>query len=186
MPIITGYKVFGYSKNGEIVIENTEQCLCSKCGKGILKYRGQVRRHIRLEGTGEKVWYLIPLGKCDNPSCGATQRMLPDFIPPYKHYETQAISDALDDDITKDNVDSPSEQTMARWKTWLEINRNRIEGFFRSVGYKVLGYSTGLLFSTESILEKLRKDTGSWLEIVFRFVYNSGNHLEPFYPHRQL
>lgn len=177
MPIITNMTVFGYNKDGEAILEPTETCLCPKCRQGILNSRSRVRRHSRKEETGEKEWFLVPVGKCK--SCGRMCRMLPDSMVPYKHYEERVITKALDGKYPGKTVYLPSAQTIRRWAVWLVTNRERIEGVFRSVGYRVLGFDEELLFCTASFLEKLRRDTGHWLQITVRFIYNSGHHLQP-------
>ena len=176
MPIITRMIIFGYSKNGETILEPTETCLCPKCKQGVLNTRSRVRRHSRKEETGEKVWFLVPFGKCK--SCGRTCRMLPDSMVPYKHYEEYVITKALDEKYPGKTVYLPSAQTRRRWAVWLTTNKERIEGLFRSVGYRVLNFNAELLFSTASLLEKLRRDTGHWLQVTIRFIYNSGCHLQ--------
>ena len=180
MPIITNMIVFGYSKERDTILEPAESCLCPECKKGILKIRSRVRRHLRKEDTGEKKWYQVPVGKCSKPECGRMCRMLPESMAPYKHYEEAVISKVLDGIITEESpVDFPSIQTMRRWIAWLIKNIERIEGLFRAVGHRVLGYSEELLFSTVSLLEQLRADTDQWLKITIRLLYNSGHSLLP-------
>ena len=129
MPSITEYRISGYTQDGEAIIESTEIHQCPECRKGTLKCRGHVRRHIRKEITGEKIWFRIPFGKCDNNACNAMRRLLPDFMAPHKHYEEEASSDVLEDVLTEDpRVDFPSMQTMRRWKTWMDSNADRIVG----------------------------------------------------------
>lgn len=104
--------------------------------------------------------------------------MLPDSMVPYKHYEEYVITKALDEKYPGKTVYLPSAQTIRRWAVWLTTNKERIEGLFRSVGYRVLNFNDELLFSTASLLEKLRRDTGHWLQVTIRFIYNSGCHLQ--------
>ena len=190
MPSITDYEIFGYTPDGEIILECKEEIPCPECGKGKLIPRGRVRRHIRKEDTGEKVWYRIPYGKCDHEECGCYRRFLPDFMVPHKHYEEQAITDSLDGVINNtekykgQTVECPSVQTRVRWDAWLDSNTGHIECILRSVGYKVLGFGEKLLFSTTSLLEKLRCDSNDWLKIIIRFVYNSGYRLLPIWGDR--
>lgn len=137
MPSITEYEIVGYTENNEPIINSTEKCPCTKFMRGVLEYRSHVRRHIRKEVSGEKIWYWIPLGKCDNRNCGSMCRLLPDFMVPYKHYEAEAVSDVLDEVITEESpVDCPSIQTMRHWKAWLYFNKARIESLFRGKGYR--------------------------------------------------
>ena len=60
------------------------------------------------------------------------------------------ISGVLDETVTpedKDSADYPCEQTMCRWKLRLEANRLRVDGYLRSIGYRLLGFGPGLLNS---------------------------------------
>ena len=180
MPIISDYTVFGHSKNGEIIIESNQDFICPECKKGILKKRCRVRRHIRKEITGDKVWYLIPVGKCDNASCCKQLRLLPDFMVPYKHFESKAISDVRDEKITRNSpVVCPSVRTMQSWLAWFEANLILMEGILRSVGYRVLGFGEELLFSELSLVDQLRLRSKDWFKKITRFIYNSGHQLMP-------
>ena len=86
-------------------------------------------------------------------------RELPDLLAPYKHYLAEIISGVLDGIVKPDDEDTedyPCEQTMERWRRWLELNRSYIEGYLRSVGYRLLGFGEELLNSTVSLLEHMR------------------------------
>ena len=118
--------------------------------------------------------------KCSN--CGKLHRELPDCLVPYKHYASEEISGVLDGVISPDDEDSadyPCEMTMRRWHSWLEANRLRIDGYLRSTGYRLLGFSTELLESQVSLLDKLRSSRPEWMETLLRFLYNSGGFLVP-------
>ena len=146
--------------------------------------RGRIRRHFRhvlKDGTCEKEWYLIPYGRCRNEGCRRYFRILPeDMGVPFKHYDKDAIADVLDEKITPESgVDSPAVLTMLRWIRWLAINSSRIEGVLRSVGYRLLGYGEEILFSPESLLDRIRRDRAQWLPAMLRTVYNSGHRLMP-------
>ena len=160
-------------------VTSRETPVCPHCGCELV-YRDQVKRHYRLEG-GEKVWFLLRRLKC--PHCRKLHRELPDFLAPYKHYRAEIISGVVNEIVRPDDEDSedyPCEQTMERWKTWLALNRSYIEGYLRSVGYRLLGFGEELLNTTVSLLEHMRSSFAEWLEILLRFVYNSGGFLEPF------
>lgn len=122
---------------------------------------------------------MIPRGKCSH--CGRLHRGLPDFSVPYKHYSTKVISDAIDGIIEPETVkdDRPSEHTIARWRLWIEINKELINGILRSFGYRQLGFSEKLLRSTDSLLDKLTASYEDWLETIIRVIYNSGARLIP-------
>ena len=97
---------------------------------------------MRLEG-GIRRRFLIRRLKCS--SCGRLHRELPDCLVPYKHYASEVISGVLDGIVSPDDEDSadfPCETTMRRWHCWLEANRLRIDGYLKSTGYRLLGFST--------------------------------------------
>ena len=100
----------------------------------------------------------------------------------YKHYASDVIAGVLDEIITPDDTedeDYPCETTMLRWKHWLMANHLRIDGYLKSIGYRLLGWDEGLLTSDGSLVETLRISNGCWLEAVIRMIYNSGGFLEP-------
>ena len=97
--------------------------------------------------------FLIRRLKCS--SCGKLHRELPDCLVPYKHYASEVISGVLDGIVTPeddDSADYPCEMTMRRWHYWLEANRIRIDGYLKSTGCRLLGFSTELLESRVPLL----------------------------------
>ena len=95
----------------------------------------------------------------------------------------------MDEIVTQDDLESedyPCARTMERWKLWIEHNRPFIEGYIRSVGFRLLNLGVEFLKAQESMLDYLR-DTfhdqeNHWLTIVNRLVYNTGASLEPWPP----
>jgi hypothetical protein len=75
--------------------------------------------------------------------------------------------------------DYPCEKTVERWNAWLQQNRIAIDGYMKSVGYRLLGYGEELLYSTVSLLEKMRCSIDNWLGIILRMIYNSDGRLRP-------
>lgn len=132
-----------------------------------------------LEGRECRV-YIIRRLECRR--CEKLHRELPGCLTPYKQYATEVISGVLDDVITPEDEDSanyPCEATMHRWHHWLMANRLRIEGYLKSIGYRLLGFGEELLKSGMPLLENLRSSTLEWLETILRFLYNSGGFLIP-------
>lgn len=111
--------------------------------------------------------------------------MLPDCLTPYKHYNEETISGVLDGIVNSDDEDSemyPSEKTMLRWHHWCILNQFNIEGHMKSIGYRLLGFKEELLRSSSSLLEQLKSSMpDTWLRTILRYLYNSGNSLQPFY-----
>lgn len=114
--------------------------------------------------------------------CGKLHRELPDCLVPYKQYAAEVISGVLDGFVTPDDEDSanyPCVATMHRWQLWLTANQQRIDGYLKSIGYRLLGFGEELLKSSMPLLENLRSSTLEWLETILRFLYNSGGFLVP-------
>ena len=72
------------------------QSICPKCG-GQLKYYDHVQRLVRTK-FGNKKWVAIRRLRCCK--CHAVHRELPDFIFPYKQYESDIIIGVLEGLIT--------------------------------------------------------------------------------------
>lgn len=68
---------------------------------------------------------------------------------------------------------------MERWKQWEELNRTDIEGYIRSIGHRILGYSEELLISQVSLLEGIKSSVKHWLGTIMKMIYNSGGKLQP-------
>ena len=93
--------------------------------------------------------------------------MLPDCLVPYKHYNEETISGVLDDIVNPDDEDSeiyPSEKTMLRWHHWFILNQEEL-----------LKFSNSLLGHIKSSMPD------AWLRTILRYLYNSGNSLQPCY-----
>ena len=91
--------------------------------------------------------------KCRN--CGAYHRELPDFLAPYKHYETEVISGVLDEVVSADDMEDncPCDSTVASWHHWLMINELRIDGYPCSNTYEVPVKTGWRLFFALSIIQ---------------------------------
>ena len=159
--------------------------VCPEC-QSPMKYRDSRARHIRVEG-GRKLWGRIRRLFCKN--CHRLHNELPTNLSPYKHYEVEVIEGVVDEVISPDDLESedhPCARTMVRWKLWIEHNRAFIEGYIRSIGYRLMNLGDGFLKSRESILDylrdKFRDRENHWLTIVNRLVYNTGASIEPWPP----
>ena len=78
-----------------------------------------------------------------------------------------------------DSSDYPCETTMHRWHCWMEAHRLGIDGYLKSIGHRLLGFSTELLGSRMPLLDKLRSSRSEWMETLLRFVYDSGGFWVP-------
>lgn len=163
-------------RNTIFLIESNALSYCPICGEPLV-YRDSCERGILLEGHKRRI-YLIRRLKCQK--CGKPHRELPDFLAPFKQYAAEIISGVLDGIIQsedEDSIDSPCEETMSRWYHWLMANQRRIDGYLKSVGYRLLGFGEELLNSGMSLLTELRSSTPEWIETILRFIYNSGGFL---------
>lgn len=135
---------------------------------------------MKLEG-GERRFLRIERMQCTSDGCRRLHSALPDCVVPYKHYASEVIAGVLDGIITSDDAedeDYPCEATMFRWKHWLMANHLRIDGYLKSIGYCLLGWSEETLASKVSLLETQRASNAGWLEAILRMIYNSGGYLE--------
>ena len=153
---------------------------CPNCHRGHLSYRDSCERILLLEGR-QRFTCIIRRLKCEE--CGKLHRELPDILAPYKHYAAEVISGVLDGIITPDDLDSevyPCEDTMVRWHHWMMANELRIDGYLKSTGSRLPGFSDELLKSDRPLLQELRSSSAGWLETILRFIYNAGGFLVPF------
>lgn len=151
---------------------------CPICGERMTHY-DSIKRIWRKEG-GSTDWIVIRRFRCDK--CSRIMRELPDVLTPYKHYETDVIEGVIEGIIQptdKESEDFPTVETMERWKDWIRRNKDNINGFLKSIGYRILEFGVQLLQSKISLLDELIKLNVDWLRIVNRFIYNSGERLAP-------
>lgn len=161
---------------GEYFLESEENHITCPCCNGELHMRDHRYRIWKREG-GEKRFIRIRRLQCTQ--CKRIHCELPDFLVPYKHYETEVIEGVLDGVITEDDPDSedengaqrPCDTTMKRWRQWLQRNLNQIEGFLRSVGIIIL--KLRFTNTSESLFHTIRDTYDDWLGIVCRIIYNS-------------
>lgn len=151
---------------------------CPDCGEELV-HRDYKDRIMRNEGFFRK-FVIIERLKCK--PCDRLHTALPDFLVPYKHYIAEVISGVLDKVVTSEDLDgedSPCERTMRRWILWFRKNQARIEGYMKSLGYRLLELSEDFLSSEISLVTSLRELSGFWLEKILRTIYNSGGFLVP-------
>jgi hypothetical protein len=162
------------------LVVSDEDAVCPVCGVK-LAYRDR-RVRIYQQPGGRKDHLIIRRLRC--PKCGGYHCELPDCIAPEKHYASKTIEDVLDGSATSDDLDTedyPCEHTMDRWDRWLRINSQRIDGYLRSIGYRLLGLGMEFLKSQDSLLTKLRNTViHGWLPAVLRIIVNSGGSLVPY------
>jgi len=168
---------------GEWKCRGDKSPICPVC-QSIMKCRDTRKRQIRQEG-GIKLQGTIRRLYCEK--CHRLHNELPINLSPHKHYEVETIEGVVDELISPDDLESedyPCERTMERWKLWIEHNRLFIEGYVRSIGYRLLDLGIEFLKTEESILDylrdKFRDRENHWLTMINRMVYNTGASLEPW------
>mgnify|MGYP007056188598 FL=1 len=171
-------------------MSNGEEPSCPVCGSN-LKYRDKVPRIMR-GYNGKKAWVMIERRKCQNPDCKKLHRCLPSQLTRFKHFLTEIIENTVDDvvipedpndpiAVKEDVIESPSLRTVSGWKAWIEHNTANVNGYLKSVGHSILGFSVQFLKSRISLLDELRTDGSGWLATIQHIIYNAGGLLEPFY-----
>ena len=94
---------------------SNNQSNCPKCG-GYLKYYDSVKRIVRTKMRKTRK-VIIRRMRCEQ--CGSLHRELPDFVRPYKQYETEVILGVIEGLISSETLgfeDYPCEMTMLRWR----------------------------------------------------------------------
>ena len=97
-----------------------EKSTCPCCG-GEIKYYDSVNRIVR---TKRRITEIIKIRRLKCQKCGSIHRELPDFIFPYKQYESEIIIGVCEGLITCETLgfeDYPCEMTMIRWKNSLKL-----------------------------------------------------------------
>lgn len=161
-----------------LVESNEDHPVCPCCGAPL--HHHDSRKRIWRLPDGKRRHLVIRRMRCDN--CSRLHNELPDCLVPYKHYGTTLIEKVVDGRVGPDDLgleDYPCERTMQRWENWIERNTTFIDGYIKSIGYRILNYSDQLLKSRISLLNKLRKLERHWLHIVIPLIYNSGEFLSP-------
>ena len=92
-----------------------DETACPKCG-GNLKYYDKVFRIVR---TKRRLTKHVELRRFKCCKCGSVHREIPNYILPYKQYETELIQGVLEGLITANTIgyeDYPCEKTMIMWQ----------------------------------------------------------------------
>ena len=94
-----------------------DDLICPKC-TGRMTYYDSVRRIVKTKRG--VVWYAY-IKRYECIVCGSVHRCIPNYILPYKHYETEVVAGVIEGLITSETLgyeDYPSEKTMERWRTF--------------------------------------------------------------------
>lgn len=105
-------------------------------------------------------------------SCRRIHRELPDFVLPFKNYDSQTVQGTLD--LTPDNCCNADDSTMRRWQRSFELSKNALIALLVSY-YMNLTKSMPSLLDVKDILSKITSEQKNWLSFVFRLLINSGH-----------
>jgi hypothetical protein len=105
-------------------------------------------------------------------SCSRIHRELPDFVLPFKNYDSQTVQETLES--TPDNCCSADDSTMRRWQNSFELSKNALMALLVSY-YMNLTKSMPSLLGFKDILSQIRAEQKNWLSFVMRLLINSGH-----------
>ena len=128
---------------------------------------------------GERKLYRINRLQCTNERCRKLHRQLTDGMIKFKQYAAEVIEDVIDGVISEeDGLKNPCDGSMKHWRFWFLYNKEQMEGFLHSAGYRLHGFESGLRKTAGSLLEEIRENISpGWLGTVFRIVNNIGGAL---------
>lgn len=149
-------------------IKSKELSVCPDC-QGILKVRDTKLRYVIRKETEEREVFRLRRLKCQG--CKKLHTELPDFMHPYKHYESKSIQDTIGE--RKDNCCKADESTLRRWKSSFQKKKKWLECFLIAcwIAYHQKQYP---LFYQNSLLEIIQKTQVRWLAFVTKIIVHSG------------
>lgn len=169
MLIITQYTEQGKIECSDITtVINTskEPIKCPKCN-GILHPKDHVPRHTRND-EGIKQWHKIRRLKCNK--CNAIHRELPNYMMPYKHYESGIIETVIDE---KPSDCAAENSTFFRWRCWFAKICGLLESHLTAIRMAIRRIHTSLVAST-SVLKEMREFGSGWLANAMHMTINAG------------
>ena len=169
--IISNYQISRNEESGCFFLTaNGEMPLCPYCSGQMTVYDSR-RRYVIRQATACKECYILRRLRCK--SCKSIHTELPDFIQPFKHYDSQTIQDTIDK--KQDNSCSADESTMSRWRTSFKDSQEAISTllvayYMRATGALASLFATGM----DGIISKIRNTQPNWLSFVAGLLVNSG------------
>lgn len=126
-------------------------------------------RHVIRKETEETRWYSLRRLKCT--ICRKLHTELPDFMQPYKHYESESIQDTIDEN--PDNCCQADNSTLNRWKSSFGNAKAQIEALLIACWIYQSRVQYALL-NSNSLLITIRNTMRGWLAFVMKMLINSG------------
>jgi hypothetical protein len=165
MVIVSQYDV-SFNEKKVFFIKSSEKCSCPVCDGALISRDSRLRKVIRK--SGEVIRIRVRRLKCT--VCEKLHTELPDFIHPFKQYESAAVQSALDGN----HDDCPAEDsTIRRWRTEFQQQTEQINGILTALWMQSSGRHWYVL-SAFSLLDTIIQSQKDWLSFVNRTLLNSG------------
>ena len=150
-------------------VKSKEISYCPICS-GELSVRSSKNRKV-IKDDGTKDTYRLRVLKCR--SCGKIHIELPDFIQPFKHYESEVIETVIDGA----SYSCPAEESTQRhWRMQFTEKAKQIDGMLTSIWMEIKMIPAKLMHKV-SLLKNIRKTGTGWLRAVMRQLVNSGKYI---------
>ena len=150
-------------------VKSNEISYCPICSGDLSVRSSKNRKVIKADGT--KDTYRLRVLKCKN--CGKIHTELPDFIQPFKHYESEVIEAVIDGT----SYSCPAEESTQRhWRIRFTEKANQIDGMLTSIWMEIKMIPAKLMHKV-SLLKKIRMTGTGWLRAVMRQLANSGKYI---------
>ncbi len=165
MVIVKHYSL-EYKENSVFFVKSREKSHCPYC-EGNFKVIGSRRRVIfHQDGTTDRL--MIRRLQCTE--CCRISHELPDMVIPYKRYEADIISEALNETADPESGCCPAElSTIQRWKLWFFLLSEYLEATVRAL-MELMQVKAFIRLP----LYPLSKQADGWLKILVRNLVNSG------------
>ncbi len=153
-------------ENSVFFVKSREISHCPYC-EGSFKVAGSRKRVLfRQDGTADRL--MIRRLQC--MECRRISHELPDLVVPYKRYESDVISDALDESADPEDSCCPAElSTIQKWKLWFFL----LSGYFEASVRALMEFMDIKAF-IRLPLYPLSQQADGWLKILVRNLVNSG------------
>lgn len=163
--IIINHYTLERKSNSDFFVKSMEKSHCPYC-EGSFKVIGSRRRILlRKDGTTEHL--IIRRLRC--MECSRISHELPDMTVPYKRYETDVISEALQETEPAQSCCPAELSTMQRWKLWFFLLSGYLEGAVRAL-MELMDMNAFVRLP----LFPLTLQPAGWLKILVRALVNAG------------
>lgn len=168
MVIISRYKCLYNKKTNTWIIIPMERSVCPYCLTSLNSRDSKLRSGIK--SSGEKRWYRIRRLRC--PGCGSIHTELPDFLHPFKHYESAVIQDELDE-VTP-SCCAADDSTIRIWRGQWERAQPQMSGALASLRAR-FAHLISPLTCEENLIAQIRtSDENRWLPFVIGQLIGGG------------